>query len=248
MEVLRNQCRIDVETRLEAVAQSPHVSFSAIVDRHTRRPIPVGSPHRGLAVIAATRAVLDSRPRLVFLLVTARAVAWFMAGHPVMVASGIGAWAFGASLLEASLLGLLVDGMLSVWSRRQASGLAQWPWLWAMACRFRRRWPVLFERANPQRLHFTGLLSRNRYNGSGGLRPVLASPLLSLTPVSIRGTTVEWTILTVATHGSGELAAAVEAVADFDSRLAKAQVHETSSPFGHGRLSITFVAPSERKS
>ncbi len=197
-------------------------------------------------MIAAARAVLDGRPRLAFVLVAVRSVLWIAAGHPVMLVVAASGWRLGLPAPAAVTVAVLLDAAAIAWSRQQGPGVGRVVWLWAMACRFRRRWPVLFNDADPQRLRFTGLLSRNRYNGAGGLRPVLAAPILGLTPVSLRGTTAEWAVLTVAAHTPSELADVVERVADLDARLAKSQIHQSTTPPGHGRLTITFIDAAER--
>lgn len=197
-------------------------------------------------MIAAARAVLDGRPRLAFVLVAVRSILWIAAGHPVGLLAAVSAWRLGAPALATIAVAVLLDAVAIAWSRQQGPGVGRVIWLWAMACRFRRRWPVLFNDADPRRLRFTGLLSRNRYNGAGGLRPVLAAPLLGLTPVSLRGTTAEWAVLTVAAHTPTELADVVERIADLDARLAKSQIHQAPAPLGHGRLCITFFDATER--
>ncbi len=193
----------------------------------------------------ALQAILADRPRLVAVGVALRWLAWLAVGHPIWLITTVFGWARGFSLLGGLALATIVEIVLTAWAAQGLTPGADTFYMWQQASRFRRRFPATFAKAyrDPRLL---ALAVGNIYSAPGGLRPVLSAPQLSLLPTGFAPKTVGWVLTAREQHEPSELVAAMNRIAQADSRLAWLRVQPTRQ--GGLALIASFAPPTAGRS
>lgn len=147
--------------------------------------------------------------------------------HPIAAVAAVAARLFGWSVARCLLVAAVLDQTIPFVAARNSTAPARFLRLWALACRFRRRWPRSLAAAGTA-------LQRHVYleqAGTGAVdatanshRPTRRPPALARLPHRIEGSTVAWRLDVTPNDDPAELDGRLRSLSLIDPRILSAEL------------------------